>query len=729
MGFISDLTGILRKRAPSLETKQAPQVMINYTSGRYTKRNTFKELADEGYCQNAIVYRCVNEIANGAAAIQFKVTRGDEELEFHPIIDLLNRPNPLQAGTEYFQSLYSYLLLSGNSYAVASEVNDGVAELHILRPDRMEVIPSKTAIPEGYNYKINGQIVQSYAADPVTGQSEIKHFKFWNPLDDFYGMSPLMAGAIDIDQHNMISRHNIGLLANGARPTGAIIFKPADDRGLPIQLTDMQRKQLYDDVQSKFSGPDNAGRPLLLEGDFDWREMGISPKDMDFISQKNISARDIALCFGVPSQLVGIPDAQTYSNIQEARLALYEETIIPLAKRVESDLNEWLAPRFDDQIKITYDMDNIPAMVERRRRIYENVTAAVREGIITRNEARERLGLEEIQGGDEILVQANLFPISELGSSEVDTVDPEEAGKDAYFGDDWDIDQIDETKEELERDVFTTEREAQDRASEIGCVGTHSHDRDGRTIYMPCRTHDEYDEALGSYKAESDVNLKPTAEMAREAVQALEWRKEFNRGGTEVGVARAVQLKNRENLSPSTVRRMFSFFSRHEVDKRAEGFRRGEKGYPTAGRVAWGLWGGDAGFSWSRRKVKELDAEKAVDELIEDFAIEGADESKATPISAKIKEALKNKVKDHNDKHGDAKSKRVTQRMLEAVFRRGVGAYHTNPQSVRPNVRSPDQWGLGRVNAFLRAVRTGRFPSGKFDTDLLPDGHPLASKD
>ena len=238
---------------------------------------------------------------------------------------------------------------------------------------------------------------------------------------------------------------------------------------------------------------------------------------------------------------------------------------------------------------------------------------------------------------------------------------------------------------------------------------------------MPCRTHDEYDEALGSYKAESDVNLKPTAEMAREAVQALEWRKEFNRGGTEVGVARAVQLKNRENLSPSTVRRMFSFFSRHEVDKRAEGFRRGEKGYPTAGRVAWGLWGGDAGFSWSRRKVKELDAEKAVDELIEDFAIEGADESKATPISAKIKR--RSRIRSRTTMTNTAmKSKRVTQRMLEAVFRRGLGAYHTNPQSVRPNVR-PDV-GLGRVNAFLRAVRTGRFPSGKFDTDLLPDGHP-----
>jgi hypothetical protein len=63
--------------------------------------------------------------------------------------------------------------------------------------------------------------------------------------------------------------------------------------------------------------------------------------------------------------------------------------------------------------------------------------------------------------------------------------------------------------------------------------------------------------------------------------------------------------------------------------------------------------------------------------------------------------------------------------MLEAVFRRGVGAYRTNPESVRPSVMGPDQWGLARVNAFLFAVRTGRFKGGKFDTDLLPEGHPM----
>ena len=96
-------------------------------------------------------------------------------------------------------------------------------------------------------------------------------------------------------------------------------------------------------------------------------------------------------------------------------------------------------------------------------------------------------------------------------------------------------------------------------------------------------------------------------------------------------------------------------------------------------------------------------------------------------VSAKVKEGLKAKVKEHNDKHGDKKGKRVTQRMLEAVFKRGVGAYNTNPGSVRPNVSSSDQWAYARVNAFLYAVRSGRFRSCRFDRDLLPKDHPLSS--
>ena len=179
---------------------------------------------------------------------------------------------------------------------------------------------------------------------------------------------------------------------------------------------------------------------------------------------------------------------------------------------------------------------------------------------------------------------------------------------------------------------------------------------------------------------------------------------------------------------------MHSFFSRHEVDKRAEGFRQGEEGYPSAGKIAWLLWGGDSGQTWARRKAAALDKERdgkneVIDIMLQQVSVIDNDTEQKVKISESVKKGLAEKVKEHNDKHADKKGKRVTQRMLEAVFRRGVGAYNTNPSSVRPSVRSSDQWAYARVNVFLAAVRTGRFKSGKFDTDLLPKGHPLRTGD
>jgi hypothetical protein len=107
--------------------------------------------------------------------------------------------------------------------------------------------------------------------------------------------------------------------------------------------------------------------------------------------------------------------------------------------------------------------------------------------------------------------------------------------------------------------------------------------------------------------------------------------------------------------------------------------------------------------------------------------IKGLNEDASKALSSSVTQGLQRKVDDHNEKYGDTKSKKVTLRMLSAVFQRGVGAYNTNPSSVRPNVSSSDQWAYARVNAFLSAVRTGKYKSGKFDVDLLPEGHPLSS--
>ena len=306
---------------------------------------------------------------------------------------------------------------------------------------------------------------------------------------------------------------------------------------------------------------------------------------------------------------------------------MYEETIIPYLRKIESDLNEWLVPMFGEDLHFCYDIDQIPALSERRKKTYENVTSAVREGIITRNEARERLGLSPMSGGDELYISANLFP---LGSEPLPPPNNDEDAKDYELDDDFDDD------EEYDEEDLKT-----------------------------------YDWDSLTEKAIADIDLRPTKSMQQAATQALEWRKEYNRGGTLVGVTRANQLKNREPLSPNTVKRMFSFFSRHEVDKQAEGFRQGEDGYPSAGRVAWGLWGGDAGFSWSRRKVaeinRELEKEFEFDEHVE------IKEEKAE-VSKRVEGILKDKVKDHNDKVGNVASKRTTLGVLKQVFNRGVGA-------------------------------------------------------
>ncbi len=556
MGLFDKFFG---KQQSVRQTKEAPRVMINRLNAYSSTTNRkYKEYAKEGYQDNAIVHRCIQLIANSASAVKIDVFSGDTKLENHELISLLKRPNPLQSGVEYFSSLYSYLMISGNAYLLRdSDEERKPKELYLLRPDRIKIKGGESMIPEAYCYLVDGQIVNEYPVDQFTANGQVKQIKLWNPLDDFYGLSPIMASAYNIDQHNLAGMHNVALLKNGCTPSGMLKFSPTDETGMSAQLTDDQRSRLLDDLEARFQGTHNSGRPMLLEGDFEYQQLGLNPKDMDFLELLNLSAREIALCFGVPAQLIGIPEANTYSNMETAKLALYEETVIPLLKRVESDLNEYLSPLYSGDIRIQYDIDSIPAMVEKRKQIYENVQGAVTAGIITRNEARERLGLESVTGGDELYIPSNLFPIGEMTETS-----PDDNEKPVT---------IDSAKKDMENTYGIEE------------------------------------------KALSDINTVPTDTMASNAKRGLEMRKEFNRGGTQVGVTRANQLVRKEKLSIDTVLRMYSFFSRHEVDKQGRGFNSGTDGYPSAGKIAWQLWGGDAGFSWATTKRNQIMKEREKD--------------------------------------------------------------------------------------------------------------------
>ena len=353
---------------------------------RWTPRR-YDKLAEEGYRKNVIAFRCIREIAQNAASIPLLLYRGKSEIIKHPLLDLLAKPNPQMGQMQLLEALYSYQQICGNAYleAVRAESDTPPRELWPLRPDRMKVLAGAQGVPAGYEYSTNGKAVR-WAADPLTGQADVLHFKAFHPLDDWYGQGALEAALLSIDQHNAASTWNQSLLQNAARPTGALVYAPKEGTG---NLSEEQFRRLRQELDEQLSGSTHAGRPLLLEGGLDWRAMSLTPTDMDWNNGRDAVARDIALAFGVPAQLIGLPDAQTFSNMKEARLAFYEDTILPLAESLCAALNNWLTPMFGDDLRLVLDLDQVPALQPRREALWAQITAA---DFLTAEEKRTLLG-------------------------------------------------------------------------------------------------------------------------------------------------------------------------------------------------------------------------------------------------------------------------------------------------------------------------------------------------
>lgn len=359
----------------------------------WTPRN-YESLTNEGYNRNVIVYRCVNLISRGIASIPWILFKNKSQLHTHPLLSLLNCPNPNRGGARFIEAMVSYLLLSGNSYVELVRNRQGKPlELHTLRPDRMRLIPGENGLPIAYDYLVNGQ-TKRIAVDALKGTSTVLHIKTFNPLNDWYGMSPIEAAAYSIDQFNAVGSHNLSILQNGGRPSGALIV---GSNSSAKNLSPEQRETLKNDVSHFYEGSKNAGRVMVLEGDFEWKEMGLSPKDLDFIEGKNISAREIAQAYGVPPMLVGIQGDATYANYKEARFHLWEDSIVPLLDSITDEFNRWLTPHYGADLRLSHDLEGIPALAPKREAAWKKVENA---SFLTINEKRAAVGYGPLQGGD-----------------------------------------------------------------------------------------------------------------------------------------------------------------------------------------------------------------------------------------------------------------------------------------------------------------------------------------
>lgn len=377
--FLERLFGSETKRDKAI--RQAPLVAFHQPAFGFFSDRAGPGLVHAGFHRNAVVYRCVRLVSEAAASIVWTVLANGAEQHGHPAEKLMARPNPRESGTELLETLYGHLLLSGNAYAELVTAGGAVREIHALRPDRVSLMPGPDGWPQAYEYRVGDRVRRIPAGEG--DQANVLHLRLFDPLDDHYGFAPLSAAQVSLEMHEAASRWNKALLDNSARPSGALVYSSGEN------LSDDEFKRLKDELESAFQGTGNAGRPILLEGGLDWKPLSLSPKDMDFLEARSGAAREIALAFGVPPLLLGLPGDNTYANYAEANRAFWRTTVLPLVQRTQGAMAHWLQPRFSEEIRFEPDLDRIEALASEREALWRRVSAAP---FLTDDEKREALG-------------------------------------------------------------------------------------------------------------------------------------------------------------------------------------------------------------------------------------------------------------------------------------------------------------------------------------------------
>ena len=323
--------------------------------------------------------RAVRIVAEGVGAAPVSTDAED-------LLALVTAPS---AGQSLVETIAAHLLLHGNAFVqVLKDVGGRPVELFALRPERVTIRQRADGWPESFAYHLGAQ-THVIPLEDEDGWPGLIHLKCLNPGDDHYGAGALSAAAQAIAIHNAASRWNHALLENAARPSGALVYAPGDGQGLSAD----QFERLKAELASAFQGNGNAGRPMLLEGGLSWQSMALSPADMDFATLKAAAARDIALAFGVPPMLLGLPGDNTYSNYREANRALWRLTLLPLADKIFGGIAAGMAPWFSDA-QIAVDLDRVPALSEDRERLWKQVSEA---DFLTDEERRAMLGLAPME--------------------------------------------------------------------------------------------------------------------------------------------------------------------------------------------------------------------------------------------------------------------------------------------------------------------------------------------
>ena len=387
----------LRRPAARREAKAsaAAPVVAFQGAGRaaWSARDT-ATLTRVGFLGNPVAFRCVKIIAEAAAAVPVVVQDADRRFDAHPVLDLLAAPNPGQGGAALMESFYGHLLLSGDGYLEAA---GEVAVRRAARALRAALGPDEGGAGAGRlagRLRVQRRAAQKHVFDMRQDRVPVLHVKSFHPQDDHYGLSPLHGGG-ERDRRAQLGEH---LVEGAARQRGAAVggdrLQGRGRAGGAGARTSMRGWSTS--WRRTTRGRATPGGRCCSRAGSTGSRWGSRRRDMEFHRTKEAAARDVALAFGVPPMLLGLPGDNTYANYQEAHRAFYRLTVLPLVAKTLAAMSGWLPAFYGAAFQVKVDDDNVPALAEEREALWRRITAA---GFLSDAREAALLGLPKLQEG------------------------------------------------------------------------------------------------------------------------------------------------------------------------------------------------------------------------------------------------------------------------------------------------------------------------------------------
>jgi HK97 family phage portal protein len=492
-----------------------------------------------------------------------------EPVEDHPVLQLMAQPDPMIMGSLFWGWVIQDFKLFGNTYLrkIRSSTRGTVTALQFLPQDMVRPVGNGVNPLTHYVYTTDGRSFDI----PV---SDIIHIRYGrDPSDIRIGRAPLTAVLREIATDNTASTTAYGLLANGAMPS-LIVGPDAKETTVDMSMDDARqvKRQLHEDLTG-----DGSGGIVVMTGAYKMDRVSLTPSELALDSVRRVPEERICSALGINPMVLGLGsglERSTYSNYERAQQAAWEDGMVPLLRTLADAITADLLPEYPETQQgdyIMYDLETVRALADDLQAEATRAERLYKSGIIDRAEAKRIAGLEAVPEDTGVLHPSAISVQAGTGASLAETTNA------------------------------------------AGILIRSGYDPGSVTSFLnlPVQHTGAAPVTLRDEAKAYEMKFVPNSGMVEAAQRALDWKAEGFDGGTRVGLARANQIVNGEKLSEDTILRMYSFFSRHEVDKQAEGFNAGEQGFPSPGRVAWDLWGGDAGFRWSTSKRDQIQGEES----------------------------------------------------------------------------------------------------------------------